>query len=100
VNERNSDKSHLILRKFVESGINITPILLDFIITLDNPIEKLNLILKESSYIPSFKSHLTESFLKKIKNEKIKKDLEKIVINKDIHSQSLNSILKNNSLNE
>ena len=57
----------------MNSGINITPSILDFIVNLDNPLQKLNLIIKDSSFIASFKSHLTESVLAKLSNEEIKK---------------------------
>ncbi len=81
----NIENKRNILRMLINSGINITPPLLDFILLLDNPIEIINQIIKETSFIPSFKSHLTENFLKKIPNKEIKKSLERILIKKEVH---------------
>ncbi len=79
----NIENKRNILRKLINSGINITPPLLDFILMLDNPVEMINQIIKETSFIPSFKSHLTEKFLKKISNKEIKKSLERILIKQE-----------------
>ena len=81
----NTENKRNILRKLINSGINITPNLLDFILKLDNPVEIINQLIKETSFIPSFKSHLTENFLKKTSNNDIKKSLERILIKKKAH---------------
>ncbi|MFX1311219.1 MAG: DNA-directed DNA polymerase II small subunit [Promethearchaeota archaeon] len=75
-----------ILTKLVNSGINITPSLLDIILSLDSPVDIINQIIKETSFIPSFKSHLTENFMKKIPNNEIKKSLERILIKKKAYA--------------
>lgn len=78
--ERSKEKK-IILRKLVNSGINITPPLLDIILELDDPVKNLNLIIKESSFIASFKSHLTEDILLQLSNTEIKRVLKRKVIN-------------------
>ncbi len=86
----NSEKNRIIINKLVNSGINVTPSILNFIINLENPIEKVNLIIKESSFIPSFNGHLTTDILKKISNSEIKKVLKRNLIKED--SSKLNKI--------
>ena len=78
--ERSKEKK-IILRKLVNSGINITPPLLDIILELDDPVKNINLIIKESSFIASFKSHLTEDILLQLSNAEIKRVLKRKVIN-------------------
>ncbi|MEJ2280061.1 MAG: hypothetical protein P8Y70_20280 [Candidatus Lokiarchaeota archaeon] len=48
-----------VLSKFLNSGINLTPSILDFILSLKDPLEKSNLIITKTSFMPEFKSHLT-----------------------------------------
>ncbi len=79
----NIDKKKIILRKLISSGINITPTILDFVLTLDNPSEKINLIIRDTSFIPNFKSHITENILKKISNEEIKKAFKRKLFKQD-----------------
>ncbi len=80
-----SKKNSIIVNKLTNSGINVTPSILSFITNLEDPIEKVNIIIKESSFIPSFNGHLTIDILKKISNIEIKSSLEK-VLNKGIYS--------------
>jgi len=82
----NTEVKKIIVKKLVNSGINITPSLLDYILTLDNPLNKINLIIKDSSFIASFKSHLTENILNKISNEEIKKIVKRKLVKKEINS--------------
>jgi len=77
LNVNNSEEKKIIIRKLVNSGINITPSLLDFILNLDDPLKKINLIIKDSSFLASFKSHLTENILSQISNEEIKRVLKR-----------------------
>ncbi|MFX1588890.1 MAG: metallophosphoesterase [Promethearchaeota archaeon] len=67
-----------IINTLVNSGINATPEMLDFILNLENPQENLNLIIKETSFIPNFKSHLTGTVLKEISNEKLQSILKRV----------------------
>ena len=83
MNTENSDKKRFVVNKLVNSGINITPPILDFILTLDNPEEKVNLIIKEASFNPAFNGHLTEEILKNLSNKEIVKALKRIIISKD-----------------
>jgi DNA polymerase II small subunit len=51
--------------------------MLDCVLNLDNPIKKINVLIKETSFIPSFKSHLTESVVNEISNEELQKTLKR-----------------------
>ncbi len=82
----------------MNSGINITPSLLEFILNLDNPLQKVNLIIKDSSFIASFKGHLTESILAKLSNEEIKRVVKRKFISQEAHS-SEEYLDKNNNNN-
>lgn len=94
--ELNSEKHKLILKKFVESGINLTPFMLDFIGNLNNPLEKVNLIIKETSFIPKFNGHLTKHILKKISNDEIQKALKRLSIKEGItQSEDISNELNN-----
>ena len=74
-----SEQKRVILDKLVNSGINITPAMLDWIVNLENPMKNLNIIIKETSFIPTFKNHLTETVLKEISNEEIQRALKRII---------------------
>ena len=76
-------KKQIILKKLVNSGINISPSVLDFILTTDNPLNNIDLIIKETSFLPTFNSHLTIDTLTKISDEKIQKSLKKIKIQEE-----------------
>ncbi|MBY9007637.1 MAG: DNA-directed DNA polymerase II small subunit [Candidatus Lokiarchaeota archaeon] len=75
-------KKQIILKRLINSGINITPSVLDFILTTDKPLNNLDLIIKETSFIPTFKSHLTIDTITKISDENIQNSL-KIIINQE-----------------
>jgi len=75
-----TEVKRIILKKLVSSGINITPPLLNFILGLENPIEKTSLIVKDTSFIAGFKSHLTEDILNQVSNEEIKNSLRRKLI--------------------
>ena len=97
----NTEVKKIIVKKLVNSGINITPSLLDFILTLDNPLNKISLIIKDSSFIASFKSHLTENILNKISNEEIKKIVKRKLLKKEINSSKEElRIIDNNEENQ
>lgn len=67
----------IILRKLINSGINISPPILDFFLNLDDPIKSIDQIIKDTSFIPNFNSHLTQNILKKISNKEIQKSLKR-----------------------
>ena len=87
-----SEQKRVILDKLVNSGINITPAMLDWIVNLDNPMKNLNLIIKETSFIPTFKNHLTETVLKEISNEEIQRALKRIISRSNSLSMDKKSI--------
>jgi len=87
LNVNNTKEKKIIIRKLVNSGINITPSLLDFILDLDDPIKKINLIIKDSSFIASFKSHLTKNILSQISNEEIKRVLKRKLVKQEPYSR-------------
>ncbi len=74
-----SEQKQAILRKLVNSGINISPKLLEGVLNLDNPMKNLNILIKETSFIPSFKSHLTEIIVHEISNEELQKTLKRVL---------------------
>jgi len=98
LNELNTEKHRLILKKFVDSGINLTPFILDFISNLNNPLEQANLIIKETSFIPKFNGHLTKDILKTISNDEIQRALKRLSLKEDINlpEQVSNEIDANN----
>lgn len=87
-----SEQKRVILDKLVNSGINITPTMLDWIVNLENPMKNLNIIIKETSFIPTFKNHLTETVLKEISNEEIQRALKRIISRSNSHSMDVKSI--------
>jgi len=89
----NRQEKRIILNKLVESGINVTPSTLDFILKMDDPIKDLNSIIKETSFIPTFNGHLTQDILKKISDEKIQKILKRTIIEDNLFTleQELNT---------
>ena len=72
-----SEQKQVILKKLVNSGINISPKMLECVLNLDNPMKKVNILIKETSFIPSFKSHLTETVVNEISNEELQKALKR-----------------------
>ena len=85
-----TDVKKTIIKKLVNSGINITPSLLDFVLELEDPLNKINLIIRDTSFIPSFRSHLTEDILKKTSNEEIKKILKRKFLKAEVGSKEDN----------
>ncbi|MFX1393767.1 MAG: DNA-directed DNA polymerase II small subunit [Promethearchaeota archaeon] len=93
----NLEEKKLLINKLVNSGINITPSILDFVLKLDNPLKKISLIIKEMSFSPTFNSHLTEEQLKKISNEEILNALKRVLIKDNSLPIEVNSNEKLNS---
>jgi len=87
-----TEQKRVILDKLVNSGINITPTMLDWIVNLENPMKNLNIIIKETSFIPTFKNHLTETVLKEISNEEIQRALKRIISRSNSLSMDVKSI--------
>ena len=83
-----SEQKQVILKKLVNSGINISPKMLECVLNLENPMKNINRLIKETSFIPSFKSHLTETIVHEISNEELQKTLKRAL------SKSLSPPLK------
>jgi len=77
VETRTVEQKRVILNKLVNSGINISPTMLKNILNINNPLKNLNLLIKEISFIPTFKSHLTETVIKDISDEKLQRVLNR-----------------------
>jgi len=92
----NSELRGLILGKLIKSGINITPRVLQFILEMDNPLDKVGILIKEASFIPSFNGHLTEQTLQHIQNAEIKKVLKRTSLTPETITP-LNNPLKSSS---
>ncbi|MBD3214535.1 MAG: hypothetical protein GF311_18125, partial [Candidatus Lokiarchaeota archaeon] len=75
--EKSVEKKKNLVKKLVNAGINATPSVVDFVMTMPNPSESLEFIIKETSFIPTFKSHLTLEIVDKISNDEIQKALKR-----------------------
>ncbi len=78
----------VIIKELVNSGINITPSILDFLINLEEPLKKVKLIIKNVSFLPNFDGHLTKDILKKISNEELSKSLKTVLL-KEVSSEAI-----------
>lgn len=67
----NSQHKSSILYTFLRSGINISPDSLNLLEKVDDPLLKSKEIIKKTSFIASFKSHLTMDVLRNIEDEEI-----------------------------
>ncbi|MFX0035264.1 MAG: metallophosphoesterase [Candidatus Hermodarchaeota archaeon] len=84
----NLNLKEVVIKEFVNSGINLTPSILEILLKLDAPLEKVKLIIKNISFLPSFDSHLTIDVLRKISNPEIEKALNQVLI-KEIQSKTI-----------
>ena len=87
----NHQQKKAIVSKLATSGINISPDTLEILMNCEEPLEMLNLIIKETSFIPSFNSYLTLDILQKISNQKIQKILKRVISKEITLSKSANS---------
>ncbi|MFX1381210.1 MAG: DNA-directed DNA polymerase II small subunit [Promethearchaeota archaeon] len=78
-----SEEKKIILDKLVNVGINITPEMLNFILTLPNPLEEVNHFIKKTSFLPTFTNHLTDEVLMKISENEIKRALSRNIKEKN-----------------
>jgi len=90
----NSQKKQIIVERLIDSGINISPSTLEFILNLDKPLEKVKMLIKEASFNPKFNGHLTIPFLKQSQNEEIIKALKRTSIKIDASSTKKEEIIK------
>ncbi len=84
----NLNEKQVIIKELINSGINVTPSILEFLLNLDDPLKKVKLIIKNVSFLPDFDSHLTKEILQKISNEEIHKALKKVLF-KEIQSKTI-----------
>jgi len=77
----------IIIKELIDSGINVTPSILDFLINLEEPLKNVKLIIKNVSFLPDFDSHLTADTLQKISNKELTKSLKTQLI-KEINPKS------------
>jgi len=84
----NLNEKTILIQELVNSGINVTPQILDFLINLDDPLKILKIIIKNISFLPNFDSHLTLEVLQKISDQELQKELHK-VLRKEINSKAI-----------
>jgi DNA polymerase II small subunit len=101
-----SEQKQIILKKLVNSGINISPKMLECVLNLKNPIKNINMLIKETSFIPSFKSHLTETIVNELSNEELRKTLKRslskslpIPLKEEIKSEVKETLNESNAKN-
>ena len=84
----NLNEKTILIQELLNSGINVTPSILDFLLSLDDPLKIIKFIIKNISFLPNFNSHLTVDVLQKISNEELQKKLQKVLI-KEINSKAI-----------
>ncbi|NVM35474.1 MAG: DNA-directed DNA polymerase II small subunit [Candidatus Lokiarchaeota archaeon] len=84
----NLNEKTILIQELLNSGINVTPSILDFLLNLDDPLKIIKSIIKDISFLPNFNSHLTLDVLQKISNEELQKELQKVLI-KEINSKAI-----------
>ena len=84
----NLNEKTILIQELLNSGINVTPSILDFLLSLDDSLKIIKLIIKNISFLPNFNSHLTVDVLQKISNEELQKELQKVLI-KEINSKAI-----------
>ncbi|MFX0001510.1 MAG: metallophosphoesterase [Candidatus Hodarchaeota archaeon] len=78
----NLNQKEVIVKELVNSGINVTPSILDFLVNLEDPLQNVKMIIKNVSFLPDFDGHLTKEILHKITNEELSKSLKKVLLKK------------------
>lgn len=68
-----------LVDKLLNAQVNVSPSALKFLMHNENPMQLLDTILEEASYIPSFTSNLTLDTLKKISNKEIQHSLRRAI---------------------
>ena len=67
------DNKQAILNKLANTGTNIAPSTLEYVLKLDNPLDQIDTIIKKANFIPTFNSHLTPEILNKISEGELQK---------------------------
>jgi DNA polymerase II small subunit len=95
LNRETINKKKLLIKKLIETNINISPSAFQFLLNIENPLEKLELIIKETSFIPTFKSNLTFQTLQSISNEEIQSALKRLNLGKFIKEEKQDLLEEN-----
>jgi DNA polymerase II small subunit len=74
----------IVLNKFINSGINISPTILKIILKVDEPMKLADEIIRDSSFVPNFQSHLTKKILTKISSNSLEKSLVRTTLTKEL----------------
>jgi DNA polymerase II small subunit len=93
----NLNEKQLIVKELVNSGINVTPSILELILNLNDPLKKVKLIIKHVSFLPKFDSHLTIEILQKISNKEIHNALKRVIIKETQSTVLQESVSKENN---
>jgi DNA polymerase II small subunit len=80
---QNSNQKEEIIKELVNSGINVTPSILDYLLNSNDPLKKVKNIIKNVSFLPNFNSHLTEDILQNISSREVKNSAMKVLIKKE-----------------
>jgi len=59
-----------LIKKLLKSGINISPEIFNLILESDDPNINIDILIKETSFLPSFNNHITVDEIQKIPNNK------------------------------
>ncbi|UCC19095.1 MAG: metallophosphoesterase [Promethearchaeota archaeon] len=76
------NEKEILIKELINSGINITPSTLDFLLNLKEPLKSVKSIIKSISFLPNFNGHLTEEILQKISKEEMHRDLKNVLLKK------------------
>ena len=87
-----------LIKKLATSGINITPEMLEILLKFKDPLSKLTYIIKETSFVPEFKGHITENILSKISDKEIKKVLRRGVFKDEVISDQIEDATASKSI--
>jgi len=83
-----------LIKKLIKSGINISPDLFTLLLTSDDPKKDIEILIKETSFLPSFSNHITLNELLKIPVNK----RPKIFLNYINQHQKIKDIIKSSEI--
>jgi DNA polymerase II small subunit len=93
-------KKRLLIKKLIDTNINIAPSALQTLLKFEAPLEKLDLIIRETSFIPTFDNILTLDTLQSISNKEIQKILKRLNFGNVIKQKTQGSNKEDISLKE
>ncbi len=85
-----------LIKKLLKSGINISPELFNLILKSDEPNINIDILIKETSFLPSFNNHITIDEILKIPENK----RPKIFTNYTNQYQKIKKIIKTSEINK